>query len=201
MASRPLQPRISKNQPHKKWRAQGPRHPRTDRAIITRKVLRYAGRIKAIEKPGSDGGPKADGAYFAPKPPTGQRPAGRRQGPFAFSRQLHCVTLSRKMQGYGDPPQTGAVSRASLDNSSRSRSRSALAAAKGLSLNNRIGWWRGDPFTPSCRRRACPQAKAGVGIHVCPCCDQQDVDGRPAPAMTRWASIARSVKQLSGVGP
>jgi hypothetical protein len=65
------------------------------------------------------------------------------------------------MQGYGDPPQTGAVSRASLDNSSRSRSRSALAAAKGLSLNNRIGWWRGDPFTPSCRRRACPKRRLG----------------------------------------
>jgi hypothetical protein len=29
----------------------------------------------------------------------------------------------------------------------------------------------------------------------------QDVDGGPAPAMTRWASIARYVKQLSGGGP
>jgi hypothetical protein len=45
-----------------------------------------------------------------------------------------------------------------------------------------------------------PQAKAGVGMDVCPRCDQQDADGGPAPAMTTWASIARYVKQLSGVG-
>jgi hypothetical protein len=32
--------------------------------------------------------------------------------------------------------------------------RGELIVAKGLSLNNRIGWWRGDPFTPSCRRRS-----------------------------------------------
>jgi hypothetical protein len=38
------------------------------------------------------------------------------------------------------------------------------------------------------------------GIHVFPCCDEQEVDGRPPPAMTRWVSTARRVKQLSRVG-
>jgi hypothetical protein len=39
-----------------------------------------------------------------------------------------------------------------------------------------------------------------VGIHVFPCCDQQDVDGGPSSAITGWVSPARHVKQLSRVG-
>ena len=39
-----------------------------------------------------------------------------------------------------------------------------------------------------------------VGIHVFPCCDQQDADGGPSSAITGWVSPARHVKQLSRVG-
>ena len=45
-----------------------------------------------------------------------------------------------------------------------------------------------------------PVMPTQVGIHVFPCCDQQDVDGGPSPAMTRWVSTAQPVKQLSRVG-
>jgi hypothetical protein len=40
-----------------------------------------------------------------------------------------------------------------------------------------------------------------VGIHVFPCCDAQEVDGGPPPAMKRWVSTGRHVKHLSSVGP
>jgi hypothetical protein len=56
---------------------------------------------------------------------------------------------------------------------------------KGLSLNNRNGWWRGDPFT---HPRLSLLRSTRRGWRAC------------AP-MTRWASMARYVKRLSGVGP
>ena len=43
------------------------------------------------------------------------------------------------------------------------------------------GWWRGDPFTPSCR---CRSASTSVLALI-----STDVDGGPSPAMTGWVSL------------
>jgi uncharacterized protein len=65
-------------------------------------------------------------------------------------------------------------------------------------LNRLVEWRSVHSVMPT---QCLPRAKAGVGIHVFSCCDQQDMDGGPSPAMTGWVSTARYVKQLSRGGP